>query len=170
VIARLVRSLVARYPVGVDVSKALRLPPWLEATLSHDFVAYPLHAGLGSGFNLVQAPPELAGMEWLKAASHARSARGLRRVINGLAASRRRAPSANFDARVTAALVRRVTCTGSDVIMRRKQILALDRAGLTIADAQAWSDASDEGFVCLLHPDGRCPTTPPVLHRDAAHP
>jgi hypothetical protein len=172
VIARLTRVLASRYPAGVDVSRALRLPRWVDAALSHDAVAYPLHAGLGRALNIVEAPPEIAVVEWLKAAAHARSERALLRVVHGLTTSQRRAAGrgADFEQQIAAALIRRVTCTGADVTMRGRQILALDRAGLTIPDAQARSDTGGARFVCLLHPDGGCPTIPPVLHRDAARP
>jgi hypothetical protein len=157
VIARLARSAVARYVSGVDLSKALGLPWWMEAAVSHDYVAYPLHAGLAYAFTLVEAPPELSGMEWLKAASHARSERALGRVVSGIAASRQRASSSDFDGRVAVALVNRVTCTGSDVTMRQRQLRALHRAGLSIPDAQTRRGAGGAPFNCLIHPDGGCP-------------
>jgi hypothetical protein len=152
----------SRYLSGTDLSKALGFPWWVEAALSHDGVAYPLHAGLGRVLNMVEAPPEIAGMEWLKAAAHARSERALRRVVHGLETSRRRAGGQpDFEHRVAAALVHRVTCTGSDITMRQKQIVALTRAGLAIPDAEAQSGTGSGGLACLLHGAGGCPSATP---------
>jgi hypothetical protein len=149
--------MIRRYAAGVDLSKTLRLPVWLDALLSHDLVAYPLHAGLGRIFNVLAVPPEIAGLEWLKAAAHARSERALARVVAGLTTSRRRAPSDDLGAKLGTALVRRVTCNGSDVEMRCRQIAALGRAGMPVAEQHARSRPAGEGLRCLLHPAGQCP-------------
>ena len=103
-----------------------------NALLSHDRVAYPLHAIAGELLNRLEAPPSLVGLEWLKAAAHASSERAIQRVADGLIATRRRASSADFDVQIGAAIVRRVTCGGEDVLMQRRQLAVLQRSGIPI--------------------------------------
>jgi hypothetical protein len=119
-----------RHAEGADLSKLVRLPRWIDALLSHDRVAYPLHAIAGDLLNRLDAPPSMVGLEWLKAAAHAGSERAIQRVADGVIAARRRASSAEFDLQIGAAIVRRVTCGGDDVLMQRRQLAVLARAGI----------------------------------------
>jgi hypothetical protein len=142
-IARRLRSGLRRYAEGADLSKLLRLPWWIDALLGHDRVAYPLHVVIGDMLNWLDVPPAVAGLEWLKAAAHAGSERALQRVVEGLTATRRRALSEDFDAQIGAAVVRRVTCDGQDVTMRRRQLMALERAGISITAPMVMPGLSD---------------------------
>ena len=54
-----------------------------------DDVAYPTHAALGTVLNLAGASPSAAGVQWVKAASHARSPGDVTRAAQGLAQARR---------------------------------------------------------------------------------
>lgn len=132
VIVRRLRSTTRRYAEGADLSKLVRIPRCIDAFLSYDRVAYPLHVIVGDLLNWLHAPPPLVGLEWLKAAAHADSDRALQRVAQGLAVTRRRASISDFDLRIHAALVRRVTRDGQDVTMQRRQLASLVRAGIPI--------------------------------------
>ena len=129
-IVRRLRSAMRRHAEGADVSKLVRLPRWIDAVLSHDRVAYPLHVMVGRLLNRLDVPPSVVGLEWLKAAAHAGSDRALQRVADGLTATRRRASGVDFDAWIGRAIARRVTCDGEDVMMQRRQLAALERAGI----------------------------------------
>jgi hypothetical protein len=124
------RYLLRLYAAGADVSRLLRLPCWMDALLNHDRVAYPLHAVLGYSLSGLRARPELAALEWIKAAAHARSERALGRVVLGLAESVQRADERHLERTLSAAMVCPTTHDGRDVLMRRRQITALARAGL----------------------------------------
>ncbi|MGE3908761.1 MAG: hypothetical protein AB7K36_05395 [Chloroflexota bacterium] len=100
--------------------------------MSHDIVAYPLHALCGHLLNRLEMPPAAAGLEWLKAAAHARSGRALNRVVRGLSAVRQREGSDDLALRLGIAIVDQVTCHGDDVRMRRRQLTALARAGIQL--------------------------------------
>jgi hypothetical protein len=155
VIARLFERMMRKHAEGADLSSQLHLPRWIEAVLSHDRVAYPLHAVIGSALNGADGPPSAAGLEWLKAAAHARSEGAIERVARGLILARQRAQGADLEGMLGAALVSRVTCSGRDVAMRRRQLAALTRAGMQVESAMPASDASSVPG-CLLHPGGSC--------------
>ena len=55
-IVRRIRSAMRRHAAGADLSKLARLPRWIDALLSHDRVAYPLHAIAGELLNRLEAP------------------------------------------------------------------------------------------------------------------
>jgi hypothetical protein len=130
---RLAARVARRYAAGADLS-SLILPLWLDALLNHDWVAYPLHATCGSLLNLFALSPRVTALEWLKAAAHAESSMSQRMVGAGLRRTLLRAQSLDIRATLTAALVRPVTQNGRDVQMRRRQLAALARAGLDLAD------------------------------------
>lgn len=69
---------------GQDVSQALRLPSWLESRVQRDEIAYPTHVALARGFALFQASPVAEGLQWMKAAAHARSDDQIRTIGEGL--------------------------------------------------------------------------------------
>ena len=119
-----------RYADGADLSKLLHVPLWLDAVLANDRVAFPLHVLLGRLLNRLDAPPRAAGLEWLKAAAHARSEHALEIVVQGLVSTGRRARADDFASRLHMAVVNQVTCHGRDVTMRRRQLAALERAGM----------------------------------------
>lgn len=142
-IVRRVRSAMRRHADGADLSKLVRLPGWIDALLSHDRVAYPLHVMVGDLLNRLDAPPSVVGLEWLKAAAHAGSERAIQRVADGFIATRRRASSADFDVQIGAAIVRRVTCGGEDVLMQRRQLAVLERAGIPTPAPESLLGAPD---------------------------
>lgn len=126
------RSAMRRRDEGADLSKALRLPGWLDAPLGHDRVAYPIHLLLGILLERVGAPPVVTGQEWLKAAAHGCTDGALSHVAQRLAATRRRSIPEEIDDRLRAALVRRLTCHRRDVVMRRRQLTVLEWSGIVV--------------------------------------
>lgn len=58
-------------------------PPSLELGVS-DGIAYATHAALGSALNAVSISPQAATIQWLKAASHARSDAEVQRAGSGI--------------------------------------------------------------------------------------
>ena len=70
--------------VGRDVSKTLRLPAWLETRIQRDEIAYPAHVVLARGFGLFRVSPLAEGLQWLRAAAHARSDDQIRTAGEGL--------------------------------------------------------------------------------------
>lgn len=113
----------------VDVSGTTRLPDWLVNLKERDEIAFPLHAWLGAGLVRLGCEPTAAGLQWVKAAAHARSADDLDQAVAGLIAARANAgagPSGGspdrFEAEVCGYL------TGGSV--GPNQAAALARAGL----------------------------------------
>ena len=85
---------VARlYAEPLDVSGTTRLPRWLSTVKERDEIAYPAHVALGTLLNRLHGPPAAAGLQWVKAAAHARSPTEVERVVRGLATTRRRSES-----------------------------------------------------------------------------
>jgi hypothetical protein len=82
-------ALLLRRPL--DLSRDGSLPGWLDRLIHQDAVAYPAHAGLGALLEGLRFPPEAVGLQWLKAAAHARTAGQAERLGSGLAATRQRA-------------------------------------------------------------------------------
>ena len=84
---------VARlYAEPLDVSGTTHLPRWLSTVKERDEIAYPAHVALGTLLNRLHGPPA-AGLQWVKAAAHARSPTEVERVGRGLATTRRRSDS-----------------------------------------------------------------------------
>jgi hypothetical protein len=131
----LVAAVIRRHAAGADLS-TLILPLWLDGLLNHDWVAYPLHAAFGSLLNWFGASPRIAALEWLKAGAHAESATSQTAVGAGLRRALLRAQPHDLRSLVSAAVVRPVTQDGRDVRMRRRQLAAIARAGLSIPDVR----------------------------------
>jgi len=118
-----------------DWSETLGLPAWLDALLSRDAVAYPLHAILGASLGALGGPAALAGEEWLKAAAHAQSAGRLARAARGLARARRRLGDADaFERLVAAALIGGSSARKPVATYRGRQLAALALMGGVPAD------------------------------------
>lgn len=85
----------------LDVGGTTRLPAWAVALKSQDDVAYPAHAVVGTLLDRLACNPAGAGLQWLKAAAHARTSAEVERSAQGLAAAKERSESARaFDASV----------------------------------------------------------------------
>lgn len=69
---------------GRDISQTLRLPRWAESRLQRDEIAYPSHVALARGFSLLRTSPTAEGLQWLKAAAHARTDDEIRTIGAGL--------------------------------------------------------------------------------------
>ena len=67
-----------------DVTRRLGLPAAADDLLQRDEVAYPVHATLGAILNRLGGSPEAAGIQWLKAATHATTDAQLERAVHGI--------------------------------------------------------------------------------------
>jgi hypothetical protein len=87
-----------------------------------DRLAYPAHAALGTGLNVLHGPPRAAAIQWIKAAAHARSPADTEQAGRGLAEAAWRAPADDP--------IERALCL--DVIGGRspQQLAAVQAAGL----------------------------------------
>lgn len=83
--------LMQRITGAKDASRALQLPGWLEAIVTHDAIAYPAHAMLGTVLGWSRRTPIDTARQWVKAASHARSQEEVDRAAGGIAAAHERA-------------------------------------------------------------------------------
>ncbi len=78
----------------IDLSGTNSVPTWLSALKQHDGIAFPVHAALGTVLSMLNCDPAASGLQWLKAAAHARSpaeialtSRGLRDAAQRLGSS-----------------------------------------------------------------------------------
>jgi hypothetical protein len=101
-------ALLLRQPL--DLGATVALPNWLERLARRDEVAYSAHAALGTALEALRFPPEAVGLQWLKAAAHARTAAEAERLGAGLARTRRRSEDPD---RVDAALCRYIIGGGT---------------------------------------------------------
>ena len=116
-----------------DLSEMLHLPRWRDAIVTHDRVAFPLHAIIGAACNAVDGPPAWAAMEWLKAAAHARSAAQAAAAVRGLAAALERAGDVATISKYLAAAVSAGTSGPTAAAHRRRQLSALARVRRVVA-------------------------------------
>jgi hypothetical protein len=119
---------------GVDLSKRLRVPRWVDGLLDDDRVACTLHVVLGSALNWSGAASLIAGLEWLKAAAHTRTESSFERVVQGLRETRTRSQDVDLDEALRSAVIRASTCCGRDARMRHRQLVALEQAGMRTED------------------------------------
>ena len=77
----------------LDLSGTRDLPAIIEIVKDRDDIAYPAHVALASLLEVTQAAPTAVGLQWIKAAAHARDRDQLRRTATGLARAQRRAAS-----------------------------------------------------------------------------
>src|SRR4051794_33975044 len=68
----------------LDVSGNTRLPEWLMEVKERDEFAYPLHVALGTMLCWIRCEPTASGVQWLKAAAHARTPEDVARAAAGL--------------------------------------------------------------------------------------
>ena len=133
-------TVIAILSEPVDVTRSGPLPGWLERLSRHDSVAYPIHAALGTILNAVGGPPIGAGVQWYKAAAHARTADEVERAAQGITTARQRDPKGeSVDATLCAPNVRRGA--------RATQVAAMGQAGLPCG-------AAGEAEARLHVPDG----------------
>lgn len=77
----------------LDISSTALVPSWVERAVKRDEVAYPFHATLGTALNQFSCQPLATGLQWFKAAAHARSAADLDQAAEGLSSARERGES-----------------------------------------------------------------------------
>ena len=76
-----------------DISGHIAVPDWLRATKEADAIAFPAHENIARALRAAQCPPSVSGLQWIKAAAHARSPAENEKVIDGLRADVRRSAS-----------------------------------------------------------------------------
>ena len=64
-----------------------RFPAWLTRIKERDDVAFPAHALLGTMLHTARCHAAASGLQWLKAAAHARSAAEIERSAAGMRSS-----------------------------------------------------------------------------------
>ena len=122
-VALVTARLVARvYTRPLDVSGTWRLPSVIRAAKERDDVAYPAHVFLATVLEATRAAPTAVGLQWVKAAAHARTQAEAEQVAEGLAKAVRRAAAPE---QFAAALCRYVRPSG-----RPLEYAAADQAGL----------------------------------------
>jgi len=68
------------------VSGTTRLPDWLTVLKERDELAFPAHAALGNILTVLGCSPAASGLQWLKAAAHARTPPEITLASDGLLA------------------------------------------------------------------------------------
>jgi len=76
--------------VPLDLSGTVALPDVIIRIKDRDEIAYPAHATLATILAVIRGAPVAVGLQWLKAAAHARTPAERERAIRGLQASRLR--------------------------------------------------------------------------------
>jgi hypothetical protein len=107
----------------LDVSGTVFIPSWVDAVKNQDALAYPAHVVLGTALARAHCRPSAIGLQWFKAASHARTESELRQAAQGMEAARVLETS---EEEVRAELCRAVA-SGR---IRPQQVTALEWAGL----------------------------------------
>lgn len=73
----------------LDISGTTPMPGLLAAIKDRDEIAYPAHSALGALLQAFSCEPSAVGLQWLKAAAHARSTTEIERTAGGLSAALR---------------------------------------------------------------------------------
>jgi hypothetical protein len=108
------------------LTQHIPIPSGLRELKQNDAVAYPAHAAIGGALNRIGATPGLAGIQWLKAAYHARSEAELDQAARGIGAAAAGRPAAD---QVGAELC--AVRSAPDAAGAGRQVEALMRAGIT---------------------------------------
>lgn len=88
-----------RLRARLNVTGTVVLPGPIESLTARDRVAYPAHIVLGSLLETFRYPSPAVGVQWLKAAYHARDGRRMEEAIAGIATARGRSSTpGSFDA------------------------------------------------------------------------
>jgi len=74
----------------LDVSGTTQTPAYVATAKGNDGFAYSAHAGLATALEAFRCSPTATGLQWLKAAAHARSEREISRAAGGLAVAQER--------------------------------------------------------------------------------
>ena len=91
-------ALAIKLRAPLSVTGVVDLPAPVESLTARDRVAYPAHVVLGSILETLKYPPPAVGVQWLKAAYHARDGQRMERATAGVAAARARSTSTStFD-------------------------------------------------------------------------
>src|SRR6188768_3072054 len=88
-----VRLAVRVYSRPLDVSGRWQLPEAIQAVIERDEVAYPAHVLLATVLEATRAAPAAVGLQWVKAAAHARNAAQMQRATTGLVEAQQRTSS-----------------------------------------------------------------------------
>jgi hypothetical protein len=130
-VGALVPFLTQAQPRGLI--RSVPLPARLDPT-RQDRLAYLFHAGLGTIFNELGAPPMAAASEWFKAAWHARSDAELESVGSGIATAERRTTVDALEASLCSFVSGWSPESGWEVGARGRQFVVLMRANLSCGD------------------------------------
>lgn len=114
------------YVAPLDISGTLPLPGRVQALKGRDEIAYPAHVALGTILQRAGGDSVAVGLQWLKAAAHARTAEEIDKVGNGLARAVRRSPNPE---RVTEEICSYL----QGGVTGPRQAAALDDAGVSCA-------------------------------------
>jgi hypothetical protein len=68
----------------MDLSGTSSVPAWLSTFKQRDEIAFPVHAALGNVLSALDCDPLVSGLQWLKAAAHARSPAEIALTSSGL--------------------------------------------------------------------------------------
>jgi hypothetical protein len=79
----------------LDVSGTAPPPAFVASGKENDAVAYPAHVALATTLEAFHCSATATGLQWLKAAAHARSAAEVARAASGLSAARQRSSAAD---------------------------------------------------------------------------
>jgi hypothetical protein len=107
----------------LDVSGTTQIPTHVTTAKGNDGFAYSAHAGLGTALEAFRCSPTATGLQWLKAAAHARSEREASRAASGLAVARERSGAGEQWQSALCGFL-------GDGSVSPGQALALDEAGL----------------------------------------
>lgn len=110
----------------IDISGSAVLPGPLAGLKDRDEIAYPAHSTLGTILQEFGCEPPAIGLQWLKAAAHARSSAEVERAVGGLSAALRASPA-------PAELERQLCLYVATGFARRQQAAAAAAAGLRCA-------------------------------------
>jgi hypothetical protein len=72
----------------LDISGTVYIPSWIDVVKNQDALAYPAHVVLGSVLAQARCRPSAVGLQWFKAASHARNEAELRQAAEGIREAR----------------------------------------------------------------------------------
>ena len=85
-----IATVVRICAVPLDMSGTAQPASLVADAKGNDAIAYPAHVALATTLEAFRCSATAAGLQWLKAAAHARSAAEVARAVSGLAAARER--------------------------------------------------------------------------------
>ena len=94
VLALGIATVVRICALPIDVSGTAQPASFVADAKGNDAIAYPAHVALAMALEAFRCSATATGLQWLKAAAHARSAAEVARAASGLAAVRERSSAA----------------------------------------------------------------------------